>query len=244
MKTPRNTDITGNTYNYLTVIEKTSQKRSSSYLWKCQCKCGNFILARKCELESGHTKSCGCFHIEQFKKNNADRAKDLLNQRFGRLVVIEKTDQRQDGRVVWKCKCDCGKIIYASSHNLIGDRKTHCGCQYTASKGEEKIIKLLQEYNIPFEREKVFSDLKYNGKYLRFDFYVDNKYLIEYDGRQHFILDSGYGADLENIQKRDQIKNDYAKSHNIPLIRIPYTEFDSFGIEDLILKESEEDRVK
>lgn len=109
MKTPRNTDITGNIYNYLTVIEKTSQKRSSSYLWKCQCKCGNFILARKCELESGHTKSCGCFHIEQFKKNNADRAKDLLNQRFGRLVVIEKTDQRQDGRVVWKCKCDCGK---------------------------------------------------------------------------------------------------------------------------------------
>lgn len=162
MKTPRNTDITGNTYNYLTVIEKTSQKRSSSYLWKCQCKCGNFILARKCELESGHTKSCGCFHIEQFKKSNANRAKDL----------------------------------------------------------------------------------KYNGKYLRFDFYVDNKYLIEYDGRQHFILDNGYGADLENIQKRDQIKNDYAKSHNIPLIRIPYTEFDSFGIEDLILKESEEDRVK
>lgn len=176
MKTPRNTDITGNIYSYLTVIEKTSQKRSSSYLWKCQCK--------------------------------------------------------------------CGKIIYASSHNLIGDRKTHCGCQYTASKGEEKIIKLLQEYNIPFEREKIFSDLKYNGKHLRFDFYVDNKYLIEYDGRQHFILDSGYGADLENIQKRDQIKNDYAKSHNIPLIRIPYTEFDSFGIEDLILKESEEDKVK
>nr|DAH09516.1 MAG TPA: hypothetical protein [Caudoviricetes sp.] len=35
MKTPRNTDITGNIYNYLTVIEKTSQKRSSSYLWKC-----------------------------------------------------------------------------------------------------------------------------------------------------------------------------------------------------------------
>ena len=38
------------------------------------------------------------------------------------------------------------------------------------SKGEEKIISLLQKGRYKFEREKRFSDLK-QGKY-RFDFYV------------------------------------------------------------------------
>ena len=57
-----------------------------------------------------------------------------------------------------------------------------CGC--TRSIGEEKITQLLQEAGIPFQKEKIFKECKYpdtNG-YARFDFFVNNKYLIEYDG--------------------------------------------------------------
>ena len=33
-----------------------------------------------------------------------------MNQRFGRLTVIEKTDRRiSNGCIIWKCKCDYGK---------------------------------------------------------------------------------------------------------------------------------------
>jgi len=38
--------------------------------------------------------------------------RDLIGQRFGRLVVLEKTDKRdKSGCFIWKCKCDCGNII-------------------------------------------------------------------------------------------------------------------------------------
>lgn len=53
------------------------------------------------------------------------RGKDLTGQRFGQLLVIEKTDKRaNDGSIIWKCKCDCGNEYYNTSSEL--KRKTHC----------------------------------------------------------------------------------------------------------------------
>ena len=103
---------------------------------------------------------------------------------------------------------------------------------------KRRIENLLEKNKIPFEQEKIFSNCKFpnsNG-YARFDFFVDNKYLIEYDGIQHFIKDSGYGADLENIQKRDAFKNAWTKEKNIPLIRIPYTHYDDLCLRRFIIR--------
>ena len=36
---------------------------------------------------------------------------------------------------------------------------------------------------------------------------------------------------LEQRQERDRIKNEYALSHNIPLVRIPYWERDNITLE-------------
>lgn len=80
----------------------------------------------------------------------------------------------------------------------------------------------------------VFLDTNFPA---RFDFYVNEQYLIEYDGEQHFI-DSFYGT-LNKIQQRDKIKNSYCKQNNIPLIRIPYTHKENIVIEDLLLETSE-----
>lgn len=54
---------------------------------------------------------------------------DLIGQRFGRLVVIEKSEKRDSGgNVFWLCKCDCGKDTLVSTHSLkIGHCKS-CGC--------------------------------------------------------------------------------------------------------------------
>lgn len=227
-------NIIGQKYNRLLVLEKTSQKSGSNYLWKCKCDCGNETLATKSALQTGHKKSCGCLHKEQRSRLGKSKGKDLTGQKFGKLLVLEKTSIREDGRIVWKCQCDCGNIILVKSHDLLVDKKSHCGCLTIASRGEEKIIALLKKYNLNFEREKIFPDLKSNGKNLRYDFFVENLFLIEYDGKQHFIKDSGYGADLENIQLRDKIKDQYAIEHGIPLIRISYLQYDVFNINDLI----------
>lgn len=56
-------------------------------------------------------------------------AKNLLNQRFGRLKVVEKTEKRDSaGCIIWKCECDCGNTYYVSSNRLLGDRAESCGC--------------------------------------------------------------------------------------------------------------------
>lgn len=54
--------------------------------------------------------------------------KNLIGQRFGRLVVIERAENGKDGRVRWLCKCDCGnnKIVIGKLL-LHGDTKS-CGC--------------------------------------------------------------------------------------------------------------------
>jgi hypothetical protein len=59
---------------------------------------------------------------------------------------------------------------------------------FAMSKGENKIIDLLNASRIHFEREKTFSDLRH-GKF-RYDFYIKNLYgadcIIEFNGEQHY----------------------------------------------------------
>jgi len=49
--------------------------------------------------------------------------------------------------------------------------------------------------------------------------------LLEYQGQQHYEQVSIYtSSTLEEIQLKDQIKRDWCKKKNIPLLEIPYWE--------------------
>lgn len=100
------------------------------------------------------------------------------------------------------------------------------------SKGEEKIIELLQRGRYRFEREKRFKDLKH-GLY-RFDFYVVGgraiPCAIEFQGAQHYqYVKKFYSsrAEFEAAKERDRRKISYCLAHNIPLYIIPYWELDN-----------------
>jgi len=54
--------------------------------------------------------------------------KDLTNQRFSRLTVIKYTEKRQNGSVIWLCKCDCGNFKEAKTHELNRHGVQSCGC--------------------------------------------------------------------------------------------------------------------
>lgn len=53
--------------------------------------------------------------------------KNLLNQRFGRLLVVEEI-KSTGGRSKWKCVCDCGNIVTLGGYKLISGNNKSCGC--------------------------------------------------------------------------------------------------------------------
>jgi hypothetical protein len=52
---------------------------------------------------------------------------ELKGQRFGRLIV-EKYAYTKNSNAVWKCICDCGNVVYVTSHDLNGKHTNSCGC--------------------------------------------------------------------------------------------------------------------
>lgn len=113
-----------------------------------------------------------------------------------------------------------------------------------ASKPEIKIKLILKKLGIKHHREYIFKDLvnPETNCNLRFDFYLPEiNMCIEYEGPQHYKYMAKYhGKDrtlglrnLLNLQKRDQLKNEYCKKNNIKLLRISYK--DENIMEDLII---------
>ena len=100
------------------------------------------------------------------------------------------------------------------------------------SKGENKIIDLLNSARIRFEREKTFSDLKH-GKF-RYDFYIKNAHgvdcIIEFNGEQHYYFVGKFyknQTEWRQAQGRDMRKISYCLAHGIQLYIIPFWEIDN-----------------
>lgn len=132
----------------------------------------------------------------------------------------------------------CGNI-YKTSRNTI---LQGCGCPVCReSKGERRVRKYLLEKVFEFTSQYKLKNCR-NVNPLPFDFAVSNNQnelscLIEYDGEQHFKPIEHFGGEkgFQQRQHNDQIKNAFCKENNIPLIRIPYWDYDN--IETILEKE-------
>ncbi len=232
-------DLTGQKFGRLTDLKKL-YKHGKEWYWQCQCDCGNICEVRGVCLRSGGTKSCGCLKKESDKKPKGN-VKDEIGNKYGHLLVIARAGSTPRGIAQWECQCDCGNPnhIIVTGDNLRRSHTLSCGCE-RQSHGELKVATLLQKYNIPFIQEyKPFTFS--NGHMASFDFYINNSYLIEYDGETHYQANIHGWHTTERLQKqqeRDIIKNQWCKNNNIPLIRIPYWHLENLKIEDLLLETS------
>ena len=229
-------DLTGQTFNNWTVMSKAPSNARGEAMWNCRCSCGNIKVVQGYSLRKGLSKSCGCLQ----KQIMSDMLlEDISNNKYGHLTVLEYAGKDTSRKSLWKCKCDCEAetIIITRGSDLRSGKTISCGC--VNSKGEEKISKLLNENNIPFEKEKTFNSCKYedSGAYARFDFYVNNQYIIEYDGVQHFKPTfNNFNENHFNLTKQhDEYKNKWCEENNIPIIRINYTQLNDLTIKDLLL---------
>ena len=136
-------DLTGKQFGLWTVLKRDEEKYNTRDIrWICRCECGTIKSVLGKYLKSGKSISCGC-----------SKKKDLTGQRFGKLTVLESLyNYNGYNRATYKCKCDCGNIVYINSCEIY-KRKT-CGCNYkdvrkdyTGQKfGKLTVIKMLYNY--------------------------------------------------------------------------------------------------
>jgi len=98
-------------------------QNSNSNYYECKCKCGSIKLVSFGHLANGKSTNCGC----RSRKN-------LIGQRFGKLIVLESAGTKVRGKNfkrtdrIWLCRCDCGKKITKRTSSLQPNKMSSCGC--------------------------------------------------------------------------------------------------------------------
>lgn len=101
------------------------------------------------------------------------KAENLLGQRFGRLVVVERGENTKSGNAQWLCKCDCGnpelKLVVAT--RLKNGETRSCGClqKEIASETHSKP----NEYD--WSRDCGVGFTSQPDSYGRYEFYFDKE---------------------------------------------------------------------
>lgn len=156
------------------------------------------------------------------------------------LIALEEYINKDTSILILCEKCNRSFRIRPSSLLYKNSDCPYCTC----SKGEKRMGEILSKMGFNCIPQYTFNNCR-NINVLRFDLYDElENVAFEYNGEQHYIpVDfAGRGiewaeAQLTNVKRRDQIKIDYCESHNIPLIIIPYWEFDN--MENFIRNEFE-----
>lgn len=250
-------DITGQTFGKLTVLKLDYIDNNRKAHWICQCQCGSIESENGYELRKGIVTECkvcrkqtqkskrllGLYNTFLPNATNSPTYDKINNHKFGLLTPLYPLEERNSsGKIQWKCRCDCGNETIVTGNSLLSGNTQSCGCLRRDSIGEINIEKILKQYNLKFYRQYSFPDLRSpkNGV-LKFDFALldeNNKVnrLIEFDGIQHSKPIKYWNGEngFQYLQQCDNLKNQYAKMHQIPLVRLPYTIRDSLTISDLL----------
>ena len=208
----RRVDHTGEVYGKLTVVDMLYDYKNGEAYCKCECECGNKnYITRANGLITGNTSSCGCIH-----------SPSLIGERFGIVTVIKEAGSKNNQRL-WECKCDCGNIIYRTSHEL--KRFYSCGCLQNKSSMEAFVKDTLDNNKIEYIQQKRFNDCR-DVYSLPFDFYLPQYNLcIEVNGTQHYREQQIFSETLEHRKMIDNIKKEYCKKNNILFLELPYWDF-------------------
>ena len=54
--------------------------------------------------------------------------RDLRGEKYGMLTVLAYAGNR-DGKVMWYCQCDCGRIGVHAGKDMVSGHTQSCGCQ-------------------------------------------------------------------------------------------------------------------
>ena len=115
---------------------------------------------------------------------------DLKGREFGRLKVVCKYGKDKYGKILWKCKCNCGnkKDVLLTTSQITGLRVLSCGC--LRAENTSKALKRYNTYDLSgdygigytFNGEKFYFDLDDYDKIKDYCWHIDkNGYVISHD---------------------------------------------------------------
>lgn len=223
------TDITGKVFGRLTAIEPTEQRKCGAVVWKCNCECGNVeVYVSRSQLTCGKSKSCGCLRSEKVaEKNKEIKKKDITGQKFGRLTAVRPTNIRNNGYIIWECKCECGKKeVYVNLHNLTRGDTLSCGClnsEIAKGNATQNLSEFKKNNFIASTRLDIINNKKlmknnttgHTGVCLRKE---NNKYTarIQFQGKKHCL--GSYYTKEEAVKIREEAESklygDFLKWYN------------------------------
>ncbi|TDX48334.1 DUF2726 domain-containing protein [Orenia marismortui] len=221
-------ELVGSEYSFLEKYKKGTRKIKIKHN-----KCGNIYYVRPHDFLSGNRcPECSLKKtIKKLRKSNNQfkiEVRELVGDEY---TVLGKYINY--GTKIKIRHNNCGNVYDVTPRSFVyhGNRCPYC----KNSTGEEKIKQFLENNAFLFEKEYVFKDcISQKGGTLRFDFAIFNSkneviQIIEYDGEQHYRPIDFFGGKegFKGVKKRDKIKNKYCKDNNIPLLRIPYWDFDN-----------------
>jgi len=209
---------------------------SKKLIWICK-KHGEFKSSWNSMSSSGYlSEGKGCpecakeYKSQLFRKPISEVKKQINIKGNGEYELLEHNYLNAYTPINIK-HLKCGHIYPITMTSFLrGSRCPKCN----ESKGENIIRCFCENNNIFFSTQYKFPNLVSDlGNCLRFDFAIFEdinksklKLLIEYDGIFHYK--KVYDQDgFELIQYHDKLKNQYCKNNKIPLLRIPYWEFDN-----------------
>lgn len=56
------------------------------------------------------------------------KAKEIVGQKFGKLMVLERAGTDKQGQALWRCRCECGNEIIVRGTALRAGHTISCGC--------------------------------------------------------------------------------------------------------------------
>lgn len=139
------------------------------------------------------------------------KCKNLENERFGRLFVLErdweKTTPKNRWKVYWKCKCDCGNFVSVRAEHLKKDGKQHhtqsCGCiQKEKASANGKLNKLPPG---EFSRRSLYHDYQKRAEKKGLTFSLTRVIFDQMIGQDCFYC----GSPPTNKHVNGKDKNDY-----------------------------------
>lgn len=100
----------------------------------CTCSnCGTEFYKKPSHIYKTNFCNKNCFNAYQVGKSSRAYP-DLTGQQFSKLTVLELAESA-NGQRQWKCLCECGGFIKATTDDLHGGRKKSCGCLRGESHG-------------------------------------------------------------------------------------------------------------